>query len=61
MHGGGGDGDGDGVPSLFYLQRMYWAVVGTAIGIATLANVFNKIVADQRLVDRVILLTVTGT
>jgi hypothetical protein len=29
---------GDGVPSLFTLQKMYWAVVGSAIGVATLVN-----------------------
>ena len=39
---------GDGVPSLFTIQQMYWAVVGTAIGVATLANILNKIVAAQR-------------
>jgi hypothetical protein len=43
---------GDGLPDLFYLQRMYWAVVGTAIGIATLVNVLDKIVDTQRSVNR---------
>jgi hypothetical protein len=43
---------GNGVPGLFYLQRMYWAVVGTAIGIATLVNVLDKIVETQRSVNR---------
>lgn len=44
-----GDMDmGDGIPSLFHLQQMYWAVVGTAIGAAALANILNKIVAAQR-------------
>ncbi|KAL1960492.1 hypothetical protein VTO42DRAFT_7791 [Malbranchea cinnamomea] len=42
---------GNGVPSLFYLQQMYWAVVGAAIGVATLANILNKIVAAQRFTD----------
>ncbi|KAJ5092507.1 hypothetical protein NUU61_007377 [Penicillium alfredii] len=42
---------GAGVPSLFYLQKMYWAVVGSAIGAATLANVLNHAVAQHRLHD----------
>ncbi|KAJ5542589.1 hypothetical protein N7461_008592 [Penicillium sp. DV-2018c] len=42
---------GDGVPSLFTLQKMYWAVVGSAIGAATLVNVLDRIIARQRLRD----------
>jgi hypothetical protein len=42
---------GDGVPSLFTLQKMYWAVVGNAIGAATLVNVLNRIVARHRFVQ----------
>ncbi|KAJ6008706.1 hypothetical protein N7522_003722 [Penicillium canescens] len=42
---------GDGVPSLFTLQKMYWAVVGSAIGAATLVNVLNRIIARHRLRD----------
>lgn len=34
---------GAGIPSLPYMQQMYWAVVGTAIGIATVFNVLNWI------------------
>ncbi|KAJ5931996.1 hypothetical protein N7516_006485 [Penicillium verrucosum] len=42
---------GDGVPSLFTLQKMYWAVVGSAIGAATLVNVLDRIIASHRLRD----------
>ncbi|KAJ5143563.1 Riboflavin synthase-like beta-barrel [Penicillium bovifimosum] len=42
---------GDGVPSLFTLQKMYWAVAGSAIGAATLVNVLDRIIARQRLRD----------
>ncbi|KAH0548575.1 hypothetical protein GP486_007881 [Trichoglossum hirsutum] len=40
---------GDGVPSLFSLQQMYWAVVGTAIGCAAVVNVYEKALCRQRL------------
>ena len=39
---------GDGVPSLFTLQKMYWAVVGSAIGAATLVNVLDRVIASHR-------------
>ncbi|OQD83818.1 hypothetical protein PENANT_c015G06168 [Penicillium antarcticum] len=42
---------GGGVPSLFTLQKMYWAVVGAAIGTATLVNVLDRIIARHRLRD----------
>ncbi|KAJ6113344.1 hypothetical protein N7523_006661 [Penicillium sp. IBT 18751x] len=42
---------GDGVPSLFYLQKMYWAVVGSAIAAATVVNILNKGLAQHRLRD----------
>lgn len=38
-----------GVPGLFYMQQIFWAFVGTAIAVATLANVFNKILCYQRI------------
>ncbi|KAI9823473.1 MAG: hypothetical protein M1832_002484 [Thelocarpon impressellum] len=38
-----------GVPSRDSLQRMYWAVVGAAIGLATLVNVLNRLQARHRL------------
>lgn len=41
-----------GVPSLFWMQQIFWAFVGTAIGVATLANVFNKILYHQRLASK---------
>lgn len=40
---------GNGIPSLFTFQRMYWAVVGTAISIATLVNALNYVIFRQRL------------
>jgi hypothetical protein len=39
---------GDGVPSLFTLQKMYWAVVGSVVGAATLVNVLDRIIARHR-------------
>jgi hypothetical protein len=41
---------GDGVPSLFTLQKMYWVVVGSAIGVATLVNLLDRIIANHRYV-----------
>ncbi|CAG8961018.1 hypothetical protein HYFRA_00002558 [Hymenoscyphus fraxineus] len=40
---------GDGVPGLFYMQRIFWAFVGSSIAVATLANVINKIICRQRI------------
>lgn len=37
-----------GVPDPFYLQRMYWAVVGSAIGAATVVNLYNYFLSRQR-------------
>ncbi|PGH13359.1 hypothetical protein AJ80_06353 [Polytolypa hystricis UAMH7299] len=54
-HGDMSNGDmnmGNGVPSLFHMQKMYWAVIGAVIGVATVANVLNKILAVQRFSDR---------
>ncbi|GAD98847.1 predicted protein [Paecilomyces variotii No. 5] len=42
---------GDGVPGLFYLQKMYWAVVGSAVAAATVVHVLNCLLARQRLRD----------
>ncbi len=39
---------GSGVPSRFDLQKMFWAVVGAAIGCATLVNVYNQLLYRQR-------------
>ncbi|RFU26734.1 hypothetical protein B7463_g9596, partial [Scytalidium lignicola] len=41
-----------GVPGLFYMQHIFWAFVGTTIGVAILTNVFNKILCYQRLAAR---------
>lgn len=40
---------GNGIPPLFTFQKMYWAVVGTAIGIATMVNLLNYVIFRQRL------------
>ncbi|EAW08820.1 ferric reductase family protein [Aspergillus clavatus NRRL 1] len=42
---------GDGEPDLFYVQRMYWAVVGSAIAAGTVVNLLNRFLAYQRLRD----------
>lgn len=44
----GGMSMGDGVPSLFYMQKMYWAAVGAAIALATATNIYNKALCRQR-------------
>ncbi|KAI9711009.1 MAG: hypothetical protein M1820_002447 [Bogoriella megaspora] len=40
---------GDGMPSYPQMQQYYWAVVGTAVGIATLFNVLNWLNYRQRI------------
>ncbi|KAL8823747.1 MAG: hypothetical protein Q9191_005586 [Dirinaria sp. TL-2023a] len=45
----GGMSMGSGVPNLFYLQKMFWAVVGAAIGLATAVNVYNELLCRQRI------------
>lgn len=54
-HGGGMDMDMTmggstmgGLPKLLDFPSFYWAVVGTAIGIATLVNVSNYIIYRHR-------------
>ncbi|KAI9768955.1 MAG: hypothetical protein M1840_004551 [Geoglossum simile] len=39
----------NGVPSLFTLQQMYWAVVGTAIACAAAVHVYETALCQQRL------------
>ncbi|GKZ29400.1 hypothetical protein AbraIFM66950_004673 [Aspergillus brasiliensis] len=51
MSGMGHMSMGDGVPGLFYLQKMYWAVVGSAIAAGTVINILNRFLAYQRLKD----------
>ncbi|GKZ60001.1 hypothetical protein AnigIFM49718_006329 [Aspergillus niger] len=51
MSGMGHMSMGNGVPGLFYLQKMYWAVVGSAIAAGTVINVLNRFLAYQRLKD----------
>ena len=48
MSGMGHMSMGSEVPDTFYLQRMYWAVVGSAIGAAAAVNLFNFFLARQR-------------
>jgi hypothetical protein len=43
----GGSSSG-GLPKLRAFPTFYWAVVGTAIGIATLVNVANYVIYRQR-------------
>ncbi|KAL2871485.1 ferric reductase family protein [Aspergillus lucknowensis] len=38
-------------PSPFYLQKIYWAVVGSFVGAATFANIVDHFLAFQRLRD----------
>jgi hypothetical protein len=54
MSGMGHMSMGEGVPDVFYLQRMYWAVVGSAIAAGTVANVLNRVLAYQRWVAETI-------
>jgi len=42
---------GSSVPSMFDLQKMFWAVVGAAIGCATFINVYNQLLYRQRYAD----------
>ena len=38
-----------GVPGLFYMQRIFWAFAGTAIGVTVVANGLNKLLYHQRI------------
>jgi len=38
-----------GVPGLFYMQQIFWAFVGTAIGMTVVANGLNKLLYHQRI------------
>jgi len=40
---------GAGVPGLFHMQQVFWAFIGTALGVATLVNIFNHILYHQRM------------
>lgn len=37
-----------GVPSLFYLQKVYWIIVGSVLAAATLVNLLNRLLAQHR-------------
>jgi hypothetical protein len=39
---------GNGVPSMFDLQQTYWAVVGSVIGVATIVNLINRLLYQNR-------------
>jgi hypothetical protein len=41
-----------GVPSLLYIQQIFWAFVGTAIGVTALANILNKVIYHRRITPR---------
>ncbi|KZF20844.1 hypothetical protein L228DRAFT_249662 [Xylona heveae TC161] len=45
----GGMSMGDGVPTLFHMQKMYWAFIGATIGFATLVHMGEKALCWQRL------------
>lgn len=49
-HGGGMGSSpmADGLPDLFYVQKIYWIVLGVAIACGTLVNVLNKLLALER-------------
>ena len=38
-----------GIPTNYHMQRMFWAFVGSAIGVAVIANVLNQILYRQRI------------
>lgn len=44
----GGMSTGAGIPTFFQFQQYYWAIVGTVIAVATVANIFNLFLAKQR-------------
>uniref|UniRef100_A0A093V8B0 ferric-chelate reductase (NADPH) n=1 Tax=Talaromyces marneffei PM1 TaxID=1077442 RepID=A0A093V8B0_TALMA len=48
----GGMSTGAGIPTFFQFQQYYWAIVGTVIAVATVANIFNLFLAKQRLLDK---------
>jgi predicted ferric reductase len=37
------------LPALYEFPKFYWAVVGSAIGVATLVNIYNYVLCRQRL------------
>ena len=39
---------GDGIPSLASFQKNYWTIVGTAIGVGTVANILSYALYRQR-------------
>lgn len=48
MSGMGNMSMGTDIPGFFYLLKMYWAVVGGAIGADTVANLLYHVLAYQR-------------
>ncbi|KAI9893218.1 MAG: hypothetical protein M1814_000345 [Vezdaea aestivalis] len=52
-HGGSSGGSdifgGPILPDNGYMQRMYWAVIGSAIGLGTFINILNRLICRQRL------------
>lgn len=41
-------GAGAGVPTLFYMQGIFWAFIGSTIGVFVLVNIINKIICYNR-------------
>lgn len=39
----------NGVPGNFYIQKLFWVIIGSAIAFATVMNVINQLIAWQRL------------
>ncbi|EXJ86405.1 hypothetical protein A1O3_03356 [Capronia epimyces CBS 606.96] len=44
----GSMGSGSGVPGYFYMQKMFWAVIGAVVGFAALLNLLDHILLWQR-------------
>jgi hypothetical protein len=42
-------GAGVGVPTLFYMQGIFWAFIGSTIGVFVLVNITNKIICFKRI------------
>jgi len=40
-----------GLPPLIDFAKFYWAVVGSAVAVATLVNIYNHVLYRQRLVS----------
>jgi len=50
--GAGSMSMGPGIPSLFYLQQVYWAFVGAVVAAFFVTNVYTKLLCWQRYVTQ---------